>query len=169
MINTSAKTYANSLIQANNNYEKILNDLNIVKDVLSSELYDVLENPSVSIKIKYDIIDEVFKNHVDEKIINFLKILADKNRIREFSNIIRAYSDEVDEINDIKRAEVVSVIELSEEQKNKVIEKLQNRLHKKVIVNWTQDSSIIGGLVVKYDDDVIDCSLKNKLEKISKI
>ena len=170
-ISKSAITYANSLIEAANNYEQILNDLRTVQNITSQskDFNDVMLNPTISVSTKNEIIDEIFKNQINEKVINFLKILADKKRFSELNEIISAYSEKVDEINNIKRVEVISVVELSDEQKQKTIERLQNRLKKNVIVNWSLDKEIIGGLVIKIDDDIIDSSLKNKLEKLSKI
>ncbi len=170
-ISKSAITYANSLIEADNNYEQILNDLRTVQNITSQskEFNEVMLNPTISVSTKNEIIDEIFKNQINEKVINFLKILADKKRFSELNEIISAYSEKVDEINNIKRVEVISVVELSEEQKRQTVEKLQNRLQKNVVVQWTKNADIIGGLVIKIDDDIIDSSLKNKLEKLSKI
>lgn len=171
LISKSAITYANSLFEADNNYDANLNDLNIVQEIVSQsqDLQNIIQNPAISINSKNEIINEVFKNQVSEKILNFLKILADKKRFNELNEIVQAYSDKVDEINNIKRVEVTSAVKLSDNQKQRVTEKLEQRLEKNVIINWALDKEIIGGLVVKIDDDIIDSSLKNKLEKLSKI
>ena len=95
-------------------------------------------------------------------------ILIDKKRFNELTQIIQAYNDEVDIINNIKRVEVYSAVEVSEDRKQRLIDKLQNKLKKNVIVNWNINNDIIGGLVIKIDDDIIDNSLKNKLENLSK-
>lgn len=167
-VSTSAITYAKSLFEADNN---ALSDLNTVLDVIKSskEFELTMLNPSISLQTKYEIIDEIFKKELDEKVLNFIKILVEKNRFNEFNQIIQAYSDELDNMNNIKRVDVVSAVELSDEQKQKTIEKLQIRLNKEVKVNWALDTNIIGGLVIKIDDDIIDTSLKNKLDKLSKI
>lgn len=170
-ISTIAITYANSLIEANKDYDKVLADLSTVLDIVNSSADFVLamKNPTISLDTKFEIIDEILKKEIDEKIINFIKILVEKNRFDEFEQIVQAYSDELDNINNIKRVEVVSAVELSENQKQKTIERLQARLKKDVKVNWLLDTDIIGGLVIKIDDDIIDMSLKNKLDKLSKI
>ena len=173
-ISTSAKNYADSLIKVGKDgvmtYEAILNDLNIVKEITSEsdELVKVLENPSISINTKNEIIDSVFANQISDKTANFLKILIDKKRFNELDQIIQCYKNEVDDINNIKRVEVISAIELSDDRKQKLIDKLQTKLQKQVNVNWLLDDEIIGGLIIKIDDDVIDNSLKNKLESLSK-
>ncbi len=167
-VSTSAITYAKSLFEADNN---ALSDLNTVMEVINSskEFELTMLNPSISLQTKYEIIDEIFKKELNEKVLNFIKILVEKNRFNEFEQIIQAYSNELDEMNNIKRVEIVSAVELSDEQKQKTIEKLHIRLNKEVKVNWALDTNIIGGLVIKIDDDIIDTSLKNKLDKLSKI
>lgn len=165
---TSAITYAKSLFEAN---KEALQDLNTVFEVMNSskEFELTMLNPSVSLQVKYDIVDEIFKKELDEKVLNFVKILIEKNRFNEFSQIIQAYSDVLDEANNVKRVEIVSAIELSDTQKQKTINKLKAKLNKEVKVDWTLDTGIIGGLVIKIDDNIIDTSLKNKLDKLSKI
>lgn len=129
---------------------------------------DVLENPAISDETKFSIIDEVFTKSVNEKIRDFLKILIEKKRFKELEGIVAAYQEELDKINNLQRVEVISAIELDDNSKQKIIDKLQNRLQKNVIAQWQTDEEIIGGLVVKINDDVIDSSLKNKLENLSK-
>lgn len=173
-ISTSAKNYADSLIQVGKDgvmtYEAILNDLNTVKTITSEscELVNVMENPSISINTKNEIINSVFSNQISDKIINFLKILIDKKRFYELNQIIQCYQAEVDAINNIQQVEVVSAIELTEDRKQKLTEKLKSKLNKQVNINWILDDDIIGGLIIKINDDVIDNSLKNKLETLSK-
>lgn len=173
-ISTSEKIYADSLIQAGKDgamkFDDILKDLNTINEITSQskDLVQVMENPAIDDKTKYEIIDSVFSGQINNKIINFLKVLIDKKRFNELDNIIQAYSDELDKINNIKRVEVVSAVELTDEQIKKLTEKLQNKLQKNVIISREINKDIIGGLVIKIDDDVIDNSLKNKLESLSK-
>lgn len=173
-ISTSAKNYANSLLQVGKDgvmsYDDILNDLNTVKEIVSSstELTQVMENPAVSDNTKYEILDSVFSGQINDKLINFLKVLIDKNRFYELNQIIEAYSYEVDEIHNVKRVEVVSAVEISDDRKQRLVEKLQNKLQKTVIPNWNVDKDIIGGLIIRIGDDLVDNSLRNKLENLSK-
>jgi F-type H+-transporting ATPase subunit delta len=169
IVQTSAKTYANSLIQVSDDYDAILKNLDILAEIIKSsgELSKVVSNPSIALQTKFDIVDAVFKNQISDEIINFLKIVTEKGRFNELEQIIQAYKDEVDNIKNVKRVEVISVVELSEEQKQRLIEKLEKRINAKVLVDWKKNEDIIGGLVVKFDDNVIDTSLRNKLEKLS--
>lgn len=173
-ISLTAKNYADALVKLGQDnvisYDDILNNLEIILEICSKskDLTDVLENPAISDETKFSIIDEVFTKSVNEKIRDFLKILIEKKRFKELEGIVAAYQEELDKINNLQRVEVISAIELDDNSKQKIIDKLQNRLQKNVIAQWQTDEEIIGGLVVKINDDVIDSSLKNKLENLSK-
>lgn len=173
-ISLTAKNYADALVKLGQDnvvsYDDILNNLEIIQEICnkSNDLTAVLENPAISQDTKISIIDEIFSKYVNEKIRDFLKILIEKKRFNELDGIIAAYQEELDKINNLQRVEVISAIELDDNSKQKIIDKLQNRLQKNVIAQWQTDEEIIGGLVVKINDDVIDSSLKNKLENLSK-
>ena len=173
-ISLTAKNYADALVKLGQDnvisYDDILNNLEIISEICtqSKDLTGVLENPAISDETKFSIIDEVFTKYVNEKIRDFLKILIEKKRFKELEGIVAAYQEELDKINNLQRVEVVSAVELDDNSKQRIIEKLQKRLQKNVIAQWQTDEEIIGGLVVKINDDVIDSSLKNKLENLSK-
>lgn len=170
-ISQLAKNYANSLFEADNNYERILSNLLTVSDVIenSSEFASTMLNPAVSLNVKFDIIDEIFKKELSAKVLNFIKIIVEKNRFGEFNQIMSAYKDLLDNVNNTKKVEIVSAIELSDNQKQNILEKLSSKFNKNITPNWIIDKSIIAGLVIKLDDNVIDTSVKNKLKKLSRI
>ena len=155
-----AKTYANSLS------EGVLNDLQTVMTILesSNELKTVLTSPIIH--KKQEIIDEVFKNEISSEVLNLLKILADKGRFDEFENIFEEYKKLQDEKNGIKSVTVTSAIELKDEYKKQITDALTKRINKKINAAWQINPDIIGGLVVKIDDDIIDTSIKNKLDNL---
>ena len=122
-ISLTAKNYADALVQLGQDktmpYEEILNNLSFIKDVCknSIELEMILDNPAVSNENKFSIIDEIFNGRINSKIIEFLKILIEKKRFKEFDGIIAAFSNEVDKINNMQRVEVTSAIALNDEHK----------------------------------------------------
>ena len=105
---------------------------------------------------------------MDERIKNFLKILIEKDRFGELEQIIEAYSIKVDELTGVQRTDIISAVELNDSQKQQIIGKLKNKLNKNIIPNWIIDKNIIGGLVIKYDNNIIDSCIKTKLSMFSK-
>lgn len=173
-ISLTAKNYANALKElAQDNvlsYDDILANLESVIEICneSQELQDVLNNPAISDNKKYSIIDEVFCKDVNETIRNFLKILIEKKRFSELKGIVEGFKNVLDEIKNIQRVKVTSAVPLKDEFKTRIEEKLHNKLNKQIVADWSVDEDIIGGLVIKINDDIIDSSLKNKLENLSK-
>ncbi len=173
-ITTIANNYADGIIEyAAGNTEKlgkILNDLQQVELLLqqSNDLNEVLKNPAINLEKKSEIIESVFGNEIDEHEKNFLKILIEKGRFNEFSGIISSLKNKFEDIKNEKEVTIISAVQLSEEQKSSILQKLGMRLQKKVLPAWKEDSNIIGGLVIQIDDNVIDMSILNKIESLSK-
>ena len=170
-ISKSAYIYADSLIQTDIERNVVSDNLNVISSIINSsvDLRKIMINPTAALDKKYEILEEVFKNQIDERIINFLKVLVSKNKFGEFEQIKEAYFKINDDINNIKRVDIISAVELSEEQKSKTLEKLKNKYQKEIIANWISDSDIIGGLIIKTEDDITDNSIRNKLNRLSKI
>ena len=173
-ISISAKNYADALVKIAEDgvmtYNEVYDDLTAVQDILdmAPELSDVLKDPTVAFDMKVDIVNEIFKREVHEPIVNFLKILIEKKRFVEFSKIYAAYVNRLNKINNIQPVTVTSAIALTDEQKKGIAVKLEEKLKKQVQPRWNVDNGIIAGLVIKINDDVIDTSLKHKIDKISK-
>lgn len=167
----SEKTYAESLITSDKDFDFIKKDLQTVKQVLSNseDLSDALLNPSLSTKLKNDILESIFKNNISDKVLNFIKILVEKKRFKEFDGIVRAYEEKADELNNIQRVEIISAVTLSQEQKQRLTEKLEAKYNKKIFAQWQENRDIIGGIIIKSGDDIADYSILSKFKKLSKI
>lgn len=169
-ISTTSKIYANSLLDIGLNSDVVIDNFSVIRDVYEiSEFKTMISNPVIDNTKKYEVIDEIFKNKIDDKMISFIKILIQKERFGEINEIISAYKDIVDDKNNVVRADVISAVELSDDYKSLIAEKLQTKYQKTIISDWIVDDSIIGGLVIKIKDDIFDNSIKSKIEKIGKI
>lgn len=166
-----AKRYAESLIdfgkEGKMSYVSISADLANIQTILdhSKDLYSTLTNPLISINDKEYIINKVFEKEIDDLIKNFLKILVEKNRFELIFDIIKIYSSLLDEINGIARIEVVSAIELNDQEQGDIQAKLASKLKKQIVIKYKIDKSIIAGLIVKMGDDILDMSVAHKLEE----
>ncbi len=167
VITHSSQNYAQALFETGATFE---NDILSVLDTLqaSSDLKNIISNPSIDLSIKNNILDEIFKDKIDEKVLQFIKILTEKSRITELKEICHAYREKVNDANGLQQVEIISAIELDEATKNKIITKLNEKLNKKIIPTWKIDKEIISGLIFKLGDNIIDTSLKTKIENISK-
>ena len=173
-ISLSAKNYSKALVEMVRDnvisFEDLSKDLATVSEILetSQDLRLTLENPTVSEAVKSQIVEEVFKNEVHPQVVSFLKVLIDKNRFSEFTQIKADYEIKLDDVNKIQSVEITSAVELSEEYRERILQKLGEKLQKNIRPNWKVDENIIAGLIYRINDNVIDTSIKSKLDKLNK-
>ncbi len=167
-INIISNIYADSLILIEGDQDLLLQNLISVRDTIETfgDFSEVIQNPTIDKHIKYEIIDEIFQKKINDNIISFIKLLIEKGRLNELNAIIQAYSDKIDQNKNIKRANIVSAIEISDDYKTQIVEKLEEKYNTKIVPSWKIDEDIIGGLIIKVNDDVIDNSIRSKLAKI---
>lgn len=169
-----AQRYSDALVniakEGKLTFEKISDDLNVIKEILtqSKDLNDFLMNPLISDDDKKEIIDKVFSKEIDTLTVNFLKLLVDKKRFNIFYEVINAYNKALDDINNISRVNVTSAVTMTEDSKKKLKIKLEEKLKKNVVLDLSINPDIVAGLVIRIGDNVIDMSLKHKLEDLSR-
>ena len=173
-ISAAAKNYAEALIEivksGKSGYDVFAADLGTVGEVLKSsvDLSVAMENPAIDSDIKNNIIDDVFGGKISPELINFLKILVDKRRFSEFPQIYAEFINRYNKIQNIQPVTVVSAIKLSKVQQSQIVDKLSAKLNKQILPVWETDEDIIAGIMVKIDDNVLDMSLKYRIEKLGK-
>ena len=102
----------------------------------------------------------------DDKKINFLRLMIEKNKLFLIDSIHDRYKKLIDLNNGVKRAEIITAFELTETQLNQINDKLSNITKTKVIGNNVVDKSILGGFIAKFDDQMLDVSTKGKLSEL---
>ncbi len=94
---------------------------------------------------------------------SFLVLLFDKGRIGFLREIASYYRDLADELKGVVKASVISATELSSDAIEKIKEALSKKAGKTIVLNVEQDPSLIGGVVTKIGDLVLDGSVKTQL------
>ena len=169
-----ADRYALALIEVGQegdyNFEQISSDLKNVGEILShsKDLDEFLTNPVISIEDKIEIVEKVFKSEVNPKMVNFLKLIVENGRFQAFSDVCVCFQSRLDKMNNIERVLVTSAVELNDDAKNKLKEKLESKMKKSVSFDWAINPEIIAGLVINMGDNIIDTSLKHKLDDMKK-
>ena len=174
MAELASKKWAKALIELvqeddNISKEKVLSDLRDIETTvnLSEELTNVINNPSISTEEKQIIICKLFQGKVLPIVYNFLFALNLKKRLNLISDIADEYERELERLNNILRVEITSAIDLSEEKKKEIKDKISEKLRKETKINWGVDADIIAGLIFNINDTVIDNSIKHKLDKLT--
>ena len=137
---------------------------NILKD--NKEFLNLLTNQFINKDDKKQLLDNVFKNKVDVMVLNFLKLLVDKQRFNITLDVFKEFNSLANDYRGIKEG-VLYTASLLDEAKVKAIEaKIAQKIGKKVELTMIKDETLIGGFKVVISDLVIDNSIKNKLESL---
>lgn len=146
-----------------------LSDVETVKTLLSENpaYRNLLDTPALSKEERLGLIDEAFTS-LSAHVKNLLKILCEKHAIFSFTKIAVDYSALVDEARGIERVEAVSAVKMSDGQLSALKEKLESITGKTVIIRNTVDTSIIGGMKLRYAGLQLDGSLKSRLDSFEK-
>ena len=149
-----------------NKVDEYLQDLREICDIIDNnkELKAVIEYPQISTKQKKRIFIDIFKGKIDEELLSFLLILIEKGRILYLREKLNQFEQINLEKKNVVIAQVKSGIEMTDEQTSKLKSKLEKMYNKTVIIKHEIDKSIIGGLYVRVGNDVIDGSIKSKLD-----
>ncbi len=131
------------------------------------ELNQAISNPAFKLEDRREVLKALLaKSGYSDTIRNFLSLILDKNRIRALGEISAHYEQLTDEVSGIVRADVVVPRPLSEEAENNLGKVLEQMTSKKVKMNVRQDSGILGGIIVKIGDLVVDGSVKAQVQGI---
>lgn len=123
-----------------------------------------LTNPLIRKNDRKKLLEAVIASAGFSKVMNsFLSLLFDKGRISFLRDIATYYSTMADELKGVVQATVVAATSLSKTNINKIQKSLSEKTGKTVVLDVQKDSSLIGGIITKIGDLVLDGSVKTQL------
>ena len=135
----------------------------------ADELTGYFNNPLVSNDAKGEVLKKTLQSQINTETFKFLMVLVNRNRINLLRSVIASYLELVYETASIKTIEIVTASPFTNEQKDKLVQKLKeltNAREIRLIINV--DSSLIGGFLIQTESKVIDFTIKNQLQKLAK-
>lgn len=170
-----AKRYSLALFEAAkelNQLDQTYKDLQIVLHIFqkNSELTSIFVSPVISKNEKLNIIDEIFvqKAGVSDLVCNFLRLLVEKYRENIILESIDFFRHMYNKEKGFQEAEIISVVELDDSYLTKIGDILYKQFHKKFLFKKKVDPQILGGFIVKFEDKIIDASVRNDLFSLKK-
>ena len=133
----------------------------------SQELADFLANPISSADAKKGVLQKILGESTNTTFLNFLQLLVDRGRVALLIPILTQFQALVREVNQTVLAEVSSAVELSDDQKEAIRQKVKAMTDAKAVeLIASLDSSLLGGVIIKVGSQVIDASLRGQLRRI---
>jgi F-type H+-transporting ATPase subunit delta len=158
-----------SLAQSNNLTAEFGGNVRFVLELCqsSSDLKALLLNPLVKPDVKKGVMEQLLRSQVQPYFYNFLMLLIDRRRIFLLEAICKHYQALLRKLNNTVLAEVVSTLELNDEQRQAVIQKVREMTSAaEVELEIKIDPDLIGGVVVRVGSQVLDASIRGQLRRI---
>ena len=151
----------------NNKVREVYETLDSIMNLYEKdkEFKNLMLHPLIKREEKIKIVENILSN-ADEISKNIIDYLIDKDRISIIRFILAEYLKiYYKDNNEIAVTAIFSKM-ISENQRKKLLEKLENKTGRKVVLDIKIDESIIGGGIVRINDDIIDGSIKRQMENI---
>jgi F-type H+-transporting ATPase subunit delta len=164
-----ARAYAEVAIKNKLNAEKTIAEFQQMAEVVNSsrELRNVLQNPAVSREQKLKLLDSIIQHTGASKMLrNFLAVLIDHRRIGNIGDVLEQFKRELDRRLGIADAKVSSVRELSSTEKKSLEQQLATLTGKTVRATYSQDSGLLGGVLVRVSSTIYDGSVQGRLQRM---
>ena len=167
-----ANRYAKALADVSlklGEHERVSQELMEFESVLLNhpELAHFYSNPAVPIQKKRVATAQITEQlGLNQTISNFISILVDKHRMGYFAQIRKAYQLELNARLGIAQAEIITVGELDPETHQRLAKQLETLTGKKVVLKFSQDPSLIGGVVTRIGDTIYDGSIRQQLNTL---
>jgi F-type H+-transporting ATPase subunit delta len=167
-----AQVYARALFEAAQEADKldeVREQVGAFADALNEnqELSVFFFSPYFSTEEKKEGLGKVLDG-AEDIVQNFLELLIEKHRVPAIHRIRREYDALWQEENKLLPVEVTSAIELDEDTVKQIGDQIGERTGRKVQLESKVDPDILGGIVVRVGDRILDASIANRLESLRK-
>ena len=133
------------------------------------DLTGVMNHPKIDKEDKVKLIEDIFEGRVSDELVGLMRMIVEKDHYREILNVFTYFTDRVKEYRNIGTAFVTSAMELSDAQKTAVENKLlATTKYVKFEMHYEVDAGLIGGMVIRIGDRVVDSSIKTKLYNLTR-
>lgn len=169
-----SNTYGDALFELaveSGQVDELLSEVRGVLQVLSEngDLSKLMNHPKIVKEEKLEILENVFKGRISNELLGLMRMLISKNHYGEMESVFAYFIDQVKEYKNIGTAYVTSALPLSDAQKEQIETKLlATTKYVSFEMHYDVDAGLIGGMVIRIGDRVVDSSIQTKLLKLSR-
>ena len=170
-LTTAARPYANAVYQlaAQSSALATWGDALALMSLVSTDaaIVEKLSSPQLSKERKGELLLAVIGDKLDDQQKNLVRLMAENNRLVLLPTVAELYEQYRADAEGHIVAEVTSAFPLSDEQQASIASALKNKMGRDVTITTSTDKSLIGGVVIKAGDTIIDGSMKARLAALA--
>ena len=169
-----SKVYGDALFELAVEEDKLTSvwdEVRVISQALKDnpEFLPTLMHPEMSMEDKQKMLKEIFGGKLSPDVMGLLDVMVRKNRIGELGKVLDYFEDRAKERQKIGVVEVSTPIELSDSDRKKVEQRvLEVTDFASLEMNYKVDKSLLGGMVIRIGDQVLDNSIRSKLDAMSR-
>ena len=157
--------------EAKGKVNQYIQDLREICELIrnNKDFYEVIKHPQVGTKQKKATFINIFKGKIDEELLSFLLILIEKDRILFLKEKLNEMEKIHLEKNNTYKGIVKTITPLERDEYEELVSKLEMKYNKTIILEQIIDKSILGGVYVRVNNEIIDGTVKTRLDNLKKI
>lgn len=169
-----SKTYGDALFELALEADKLdlfLEEVKAVAEAIkqNEDLTRLMNHPKIVKEEKMKLIEDIFKGNVSDELVGLMRMVVEKDHYNELGSVFEYFINQVKEYKNIGTAYVTAPLPLSDEQKAAVEKRLLDTTkYVEFEMHYDVDAALIGGLVIRIGDRVVDSSVKNKLTSLTR-
>ena len=169
-----SKTYGDALFELaleENRIDGLFEEVQALKSVLKEnpEFSGLMNHPKIDKEDKEAVMDAVLKGRVSDELAGLFRIVVTNNRYSDIFSILDYFIDQVKEYKRIGTSYVETPLKLDDSQRLAVEKKLLDTTdYETMEIHYTEDPALIGGMVIRIGDKVVDSSVRSKLDELTK-
>ena len=167
---TIARPYAQAVFEyarENNEVAQWSDLLQFLKLIVSDrDMQQLMHNPRVSERQLEELLAELCGDRLTDSGRNFIRILIDSDRLQYAVQINELYEAMRFEAEGKARVEVYSAYPLEAEQEQRISRAMARRLDKEIVISSVTDGKLIGGVIIRAGDSVIDASIRGRIDEL---
>lgn len=169
-----SKTYGEALYELameENKSQLLMEEVQELIKVLEQnpDLDKLMKHPGIAKQEKVETMKNVFKGRISDELVGFLEVVLMKERYNDLPAIFDYFIEKMKEVNKIGVAHVTTAVELTKEQQVNVEKRLlETTDYETMEMHFQVDNSIIGGMIIRIKDRVVDSSIRTQIDELTK-
>lgn len=169
-----SKTYGEALFELaveEGKEDELLTEIETLRAILGEnpDFGKLMNHPKILKEEKLEVLEQVFKGRVSDELKGFLYLVVSKDRYGEIEEILDYFVNAVKNLKGIGIAYVTTAIHLTEAKKKEIESKLLTTTsYQKMEMHFSVDENLIGGMVIRIGDRVVDSSIQTSLLEMRK-
>ena len=160
-----------SLALENDKLDTIWDQERMTRQILSENptFVKTICHPEITKQDQIKLLDDAFKGKVSDEVMGFFHVLADKKRLKELDAVLEYFDRSAKEYKKIGVVYVTVPMELTKAQQDKIRERiLEVSSYETLEMHVETDASLLGGMVIRIGDEILDNSIRSKMEHMAR-